>query len=265
VATSRVRYGARTEEDRRRAEATRSNAPPVWSEALTAIWETDADVVAAVLPPPLEPAERPLVRATITRVDMAGYVFGAGYFAVAARHEGQAGEYPLVMPMSSERAVIGGREVLGEPKKLGDVVVSRDGDRVSGTMSRLGITFVELQGRLVEELTPPPERLKTDFYFKFLPAPDGKGFDAEPALVYCYKTERARSLHRVEGEVTLRDSEFDPVVDLPVRTLVEMSYGERQTDQRGEIVSRVPAEWLTPFVHQRYDDPLQQFDAPPGR
>jgi acetoacetate decarboxylase len=24
--------------------------------------------------------------------------------------------------------------------------------------------------------------------------------------------------------------------------------------QRGEIVSRVPAEWLLPYVHQRYDD-----------
>jgi acetoacetate decarboxylase len=39
----------------------------------------------------------------------------------------------------------------------------------------------------------------------------------------------------------------------------------RRTDQRGEIVSRVPAEWLLPFVHQRYDDPLQAFDAPPSR
>jgi acetoacetate decarboxylase len=265
VATSRVRYGARTVEDRQKTEQARSSAPEVWSEALTAIWETDPDVVAAVLPPPLGPPERPLVRATITRVDMAGYVFGAGYFAVAARHEGVAGEYPLVMPMTSERAVVGGREVYGEPKKMGEVVVTREGDQVHGTMSRLGITLVELHGTVVETLEPPPERIKTDFYFKFLPAPDGKGFDAEPSLVYCYKTERARSLERVDGEVILGESAFDPVADLPVRRLIEMTYGERRTDQRGEIVSRVPAEWLLPFVHQRYDDPLQAFDAPPSR
>ena len=85
-------------------------------------------------------------------------------------------------------------------------------------------------------------------------------FDSDPALVYCYKTERARTLTRVEGEVILRDSDLDPVADLPVVRLVEMHHGERQTDQRGEIVSRVPAEWLAPFVHQRYDDPLQAFD-----
>jgi len=187
-------------------------------------------------------------------------VFGAGYFAVAASHEGHPGEYPLVMPMTSERAVIGGREVYGEPKKIGDVVLELDGEGVTGTMARHGITFVELRGRLAEVLDPPPERTKTDFYFKFLPAPDGKGFDAEPSLVYCYKTERARTLTRVEGEVILRESDFDPVADLPVVRLVEMHHGERQTDQRGEIVSRVPAEWLTPFVHQRYDDPLQAYD-----
>jgi acetoacetate decarboxylase len=256
----RIRYGPRSEEDRQRTAEARASAPMVWSEALTAIWETDPDVVAAVLPPPLEPPERPLVRATVTKVDMAGYVFGAGYFAVAALHEGKAGEYPLLMPMTSERAVIGGREVYGEPKKIGEVVLSRDGGHITGTMARHGITFVELRGELVEELTPPPERVKTDFYFKFLPAPDGKGFDAEPALVHCYKTERARTLTRVQGEVILRDSDLDPVVDLPVVRLVEMTHGERQTDQRGEIVSRVPAEWLLPYVHQRYDDPLQAYD-----
>ena len=258
--TGRVRYGPRSDEDRKRTEDARASAPMVWLEALTAIWETDPDAVAAVLPPPLQPSERPLVRATVTRVDMAGYVFGAGYFAVAANHEGRPGEYPLVMPMTSERAVIGGREVYGEPKKIGEVVLEVDGEHVSGTMSRHGITFVELRGRLAERLDPPPERTKTDFYFKLLPAPDGKGFDAEPSLVYCYKTERARTLTRVEGEVVLRDSDFDPVADLPVVRLVEMHHGERQTDQRGEIVSRVPAEWLAPFVHQRYDDPLQAFD-----
>jgi acetoacetate decarboxylase len=256
----RVRYGARTEDERRRTEEARATAPMVWSEALTAIWETEPDAVAAVLPPPLQPAERPLVRATVTRVDMAGYVFGAGYFAVAASHEGRPGEYPLVMPMTSERAVIGGREVYGEPKKIGEVVLEVDGERVTGTMARLGVTFVELRGRLAEQLDPPSERTKTDFYFKFLPAPDGKGFDAEPSLVYCYKTERARTLTRVDGEVILRDSDFDPVADLPVVKLVEMHHGERQTDQRGEIVSRVPAEWLAPFVHQRYDDALQAYD-----
>lgn len=55
---------------------------------MLAVWETDPDVVAAVLPPPLKPAERPLVRASISQVDLPGYPLVAGSVAVAARHAG---------------------------------------------------------------------------------------------------------------------------------------------------------------------------------
>jgi acetoacetate decarboxylase len=41
---------------------------------------------------------------------------------------------------------------------------------------------------------------------------------------------------------------------VPVRKLVGISLSERRSVQRGEIVSRVPAEWLLPYAHQRYDD-----------
>jgi acetoacetate decarboxylase len=72
--------------------------------------------------------------------------------------------------------------------------------------------------------------------------------------VYCHRDEKSRSVEAVEGEVILRESRFDPVADLPVRRLVGVSISERNSVQRGEIVSRVPAEWLRPYAHQRYDD-----------
>jgi acetoacetate decarboxylase len=54
--------------------------------------------------------------------------------------------------------------------------------------------------------------------------------------------------------VILRESPFDPVVDVPVRRVVDAVLGERLSVQRGEIHGRVPGEWLLPYVHQRYDD-----------
>jgi acetoacetate decarboxylase len=259
-----VRYGPRQPEQRRNRELEATGAE-IWSQALTAIYETDADVVAAVLPPPLEPPAEPLVRATITVVDMPGVGrFGAGYFAVRARHEGTDGEYPLLMPMTTEQATVGGRETFGEPKKIGEVWVEREGDAARGVMSRLGFTLVEIRGRVVETLPVPAERTKTDFYFKFLPSPDGKGFDSDPALVYCHKREKARLVERVEGEVVLGESPVDPVADVPVRRLVELTWSERATFQTGEIHSRVPSEWLLPYAHQRYDD-LSVLAAPAGR
>ncbi|HEX5945313.1 MAG TPA: acetoacetate decarboxylase family protein [Acidimicrobiales bacterium] len=251
----RIRYGPRTPEqlENREVKATSVGA---WSTSLTATYETDPEAVAAVLPPPLEPTDEPLVRVSVARVDLGEGrpPFGAGTFAVQARHEGQVGNYPLVMPMTTEQSVVGGRETFGEPKKLAEVTLERDGDRVVGRVTRLGTTFIEVAGTVTEELPVPEDLHRVDFYLKFLPAPDGKGFDGEPALVYCHRTESARSLARVDGGVTLRESRFDPVADLPVRRLVSLTLSERRSVQRGEIVARVPGEWIAPYAHQRYDD-----------
>ena len=178
----------------------------VWATTLVATYLTDPEVVAAVLPPPIEPGDEPLVKVTIATVDIPGYpTFGAGSFSVRARHEGTDGYYALFMPMTTEQSVIGGRETFGEPKKLGAVVLGRDGDRVDGQMARMGATIVEIDrpGR-PSELGRPGEETRTDFYFKFLPAPDGKGFDTDPALVYCHRTEQDPDARAGDGTLTLR-------------------------------------------------------------
>ena len=59
---------------------------------------------------------------------------------------------------------------------------------------------------------------------------------------------------RVTGELTLRESRFDPVADLPVRELRDIVLADRSSVQRGEIHGTVPGEWIRPYVHQRYDD-----------
>jgi acetoacetate decarboxylase len=33
-----------------------------------------------------------------------------------------------------------------------------------------------------------------------------------------------------------------------------MEFAEVTTTQHGEVVERVPGDWLLPYVHQRYDD-----------
>ncbi len=142
-----VRYGAREVQGNREIEA--KTAPDIWSEAITALYETDPEIIAAVLPPPLQPGPEPLVRITITRVEMPGLpVFGAGWIGVQARHEDRVGEYPILMPMTTEQSLIGGREINGEPKKLAEVEVERDGDAVSARIARMGSLICEINGRI---------------------------------------------------------------------------------------------------------------------
>ncbi|MFI5974302.1 acetoacetate decarboxylase family protein [Streptomyces sp. NPDC051452] len=262
---ARVRYGARTEEEIAATRTAGARLPEIWSTGVVAVWETDPDAVAAVLPPPLKPAGSPLARVNISIVDLPGQPLGAGSFAVAAAHGTVEGWYPLVMPMTQERALTGGREVFGEPKKLGEVTVERDGSLLSASMRRHGVAFVEIRGTITAELPLPKPAPRTDFYFKFLPAVDGHGFDADPVLVHCVRHEKVRRLRRVAGEVVLRESPHDPVADLPVLRPREITLGEKTSEQRGRIVERVDPRALLPYIHQRYDDPRQVLDAPPER
>ena len=252
---AKIRYGGRTPEQLRNRELELTSVE-TWATTLTVVYETDPEAIAAVLPRPLSPSAEPLVRVTFASVDIGKGrpPFGAGTFAVEAMHNDMVGGYPLVMPMTTEQAVVGGRETFGEPKKLSAVTLTRDGGAVHGSFARMGTTFVEINGRITGELPPTPDRRRSDFYFKFLLDPAGTGFDADPSLVYCHRDEKTRACWSVEGDVILRDSHFDPVADFPVLKVRFMEFAERSSSQRGEIIQTVPGEWIRPFVHQRYDD-----------
>jgi acetoacetate decarboxylase len=248
-----VRYGARAaaQQSNREVEATRS---PIWSTAVTVVFRTDPDVIAGVLPRPLEPAA-PTARLRIAVVDMGTGLatFGAGWFGVRARHGDVEGEYALFMPMSTEQATTGGRETFGEPKKIARLSLTTDGDSLAAEVSRMGATVAEVTGTMGPE-RPGYEIDKLDFYFKGLPDPSGEGLDGDPALVYCHRHETARVVRPVTGECKLLEAPLDPIADFPVEEVLSFEYAELSSSQRGEIVERVPAEWLVPFMHQRYDD-----------
>jgi acetoacetate decarboxylase len=247
-----IRYGAKREQRSREIEATTAE---IWSHAVTALWETDPDLVAAVLPPPLEPGPEPLVRLTITTVEMPGLpAFGAGWFGVQARHHDRVGEYPLFMPMTTEQSVVGGRDTYGEPKKVADVWARREGDGIDAGIARMGFTVCEIRGRVTES-REPYDKQKTDFWFKLSPSAETPGaLDQDPLLVYGEKTEKARVHEGIDGDVILKDSPLDPVADLVIRRLVDLNWTERTSTQIGRVIGPVPRADLVPFIHQRYDD-----------
>src|SRR6516165_7655170 len=143
-----IRYGARAPEQQRNREV-EATAAKIWSTAVTVVWETDPEVIKAVLPPPLEPSDA-TARIRFATVDMGTGipVFGAGWFGVRARHGRVEGEYALFMPMTTEQATIGGRETYGEPKKIGAVTITVDGDQIDARFDRMGFPLAVLDGTL---------------------------------------------------------------------------------------------------------------------
>jgi acetoacetate decarboxylase len=231
--------------------------------SLRVVYETSPALAAAVIPKPLAPAPRPEVCVTFSHVAMHitpqfTLEIGSAVFGVRAVYDGVPGIWLLTMPMTSEQAVIGGRETYGEPKKLAQIDFQREGDSVSAKVSRMGISYLEGRGRIGEALGPR-ELTEHAYCIKALPACDpGKGLDGEPLLVRLEWQHKHTQAYRVEGELTLRESPFDPVADLPVRRLVKMEYEEGGTQSNGTVLRSLPAEWLLPVLHQRYDDPQNQ-------
>lgn len=248
-----VRYGARPPVKQVDHEIDATKAP-IATEAVTVTYLTDPDIVAAVLPRPLEPAGEPVVRVSLQRVVIDGRPpFGSAVFSVAARHGALEGDYPLFTPQSTEQSVIGGRETFGEPKKLGDISVERDGFEVRASVARLGFGLITVSGQVTGDAPLPPDQVNTEFYFKFLRAPDGKGI-TDPHLVYGRYHRHYEVFESIDATVELGESPLDPVADIAIRELRSVTWCRRRTIQTAEIAERVPEEWLLPYVHQRYDD-----------
>jgi acetoacetate decarboxylase len=246
-----VRYAAMHEEPVVSADP---DGPKMWSKNVLALYETDPELVAAVLPRPLELTE-PIVRVNYAQVDMPdGNPLSAGTVAVKCRDGDIVGSYDLLMIMNTDTAVVGGRETFGEPKKVGEASIRHEGDQVVAALSRRGVVLAEVRGRVVEQLPVEPRSERYAFYFKFLMDPAGGRFDGDPSLVHVRRTQEDRLRERIEGELILRDSPFDPIADLPVRRVLSITYTESNQTQSGQISRSVPSEWIWPYRHQRYDN-----------
>ena len=224
---------------------------------LEVVYRTDPEVYAAVVPAPLVAGSDPLVHARVSDLEItAGEIVHKekiGYFAVEASYRGEMGDYPLIMPLDLEAAVNPSRERFGEPKKLAQVEIGREGDHVEARVTRNGVTLIEIVGDVTDPVEVPPPTQHSEWWIKFSPSVRGEGFDAGPWLVKAHGNQRTHSLENIDGKIVLGDSASDPVADLPVRELVSIQWRVYDGDHTVELASEIDAEGIKPFMHGRYD------------
>jgi acetoacetate decarboxylase len=242
-------------------------------ESVRAFYETEPEIAKALLPRPLEPAASPEIFVQFANVAMhlseeRTVQIGAATVGVACSYEGRPGYYVLAMPMEGEFVVIRGRERYGEPKKIAETAFSLDGDHVNAKVTRHGVTFLELDGRIGASTDGPKQFTEHLYCYKALPAavPDANengGFDGEVLLtMLTWERDYTSVRHIEDGQVILRESARDPLVDVPVKRLIRMELAEGASRTGGEVLRSVPGEWLQPFLVQRYDEPQEGIDIP---
>jgi acetoacetate decarboxylase len=226
----------------------------VGGQMLSVEFSTDESVIAEVLPPPLEPAEAPNVRAMVGRwqSNCVGDFYGGSIY-VAARHEGIDGEYVLAMYMDNDVPTIYGRDLFGEPKKIADSNLVRRGDAFRGYIDRGGVRIVELQAELTTD-TGAFDGEGYNFNFKARPAADGQGLEEDAILTRAKFDVHATASLEGAGSVVLRGTVHDPLDEIPVRSVIKASYMECDLIGKCEAVATTPADVFLPYHYGRHDD-----------
>ncbi len=204
----------------------------VGAEMLMAVYRTHPEVLAKILPPPLEVAE-PFAQVFVARYPETnfGSVYNEGALFARASFRGRRGWYCLSMPVDDDNALICGRELYGFPKKLGEITLERRGESVLGRVARRGAEILRLESTLIAEAEPAdldlfgpagvdagkPCRRLTSFNFKYFSTADGRGFDFIPRLIEQTTVLRARpGLLKGSVRVTVSSTGYDPLGDVPV-------------------------------------------------
>lgn len=232
---------------------------------ITAAFRTKTEVVRRVLPPPLEPTPQPLGHAYVAEFHRTnfGVTYNEAALFIQAQYKGEVGDYCLALPVTNDMALIGGREEYGYPKKIAETIrVQREGNQASGICIRKGIPIIEIKANLIGP--PPPQAVSTPrpkFLFKHFRDPSwtksGK-FDYNPRLVKQFNEILSGKVEVGKGELTLADSKYDPISEIPVEEVLMASYVEGMEVRMlpGEVVAEVDPVKFMPYSFIKEDWPL---------
>jgi len=237
------------------------------AEMLTVYFETKQEIVKRLLPPPLKPATEPVGIVFVANYPKTN--FGVTYLESAlfltAEYDGDEGMYCLSMPVTNDMAMIGGREIFGYPKKIGEIYFEHEGNDVRGWTERHGTRFMEIKAELtgkfndeiaqtiiMKNLESNPELVV--YNFKYFAAPERAGFDYNPRLVKEIVKFGPKSIQLGEAELELRSSDHDPWGEVEVvRALGAIYTVGDNTMLPGNVVAEVDQTEFLPYAFMKVD------------
>ena len=159
------------------------------AQMLSIFWETKPEIIAKLLPPPLKPVPHPIAYAFVAYYPSTNFdvTYRETALFISATFNGEEGGYCLAMPVTSDMAMAGGREIFGFPKKMADIHYKKDGDTIEGWTERRGTRFMEIRAKLTGKFNDPAMQdilaatpmaedgsmKRTSYNFKHFPAPEG--------------------------------------------------------------------------------------------
>jgi acetoacetate decarboxylase len=193
----------------------RAMLTPEWlyddAHYLVADMEVDARAVARFVPGPLKLASPPL--ASIFTAWFPNNSFGSNYREAGVFlhvvHRRKRAVYCPWMIVDDDVALIVGRELLGYPKKLGQIAFDLDGDKIRGVAERRGAELLRMEGTLRERVSDPPPMLGRPH--RNVRARVGQVL---PTILAFTPREAPIEVRRAELAVSVGSSERDPLAEM---------------------------------------------------
>lgn len=246
-------------------------------EGIYTAYLTDPEAIAKILPPPLKPFSMPIAILSVCHINDATYSddYYEAILSVYATYGNTVGVYPVALllgGLGAEDAVHYGRNNGGIPKKLdADVVIRKNGNKVTAGLTRRGTQLVNISMELGEYNSPlmgvayqSPEANKSvfvdTFYFHIDRQHDKNGvahFTSGGLLMnkceYKYKSWEPGFV-----SMELKSSIDDPWAELPIRTIIGGAYSENGVlIDTLNLVEEVDAEKIIPYLlTAKYDRTL---------
>ncbi len=183
-------------------------------------YRTDADKVAALLPPGIDPGAEPNVQLSIYQVAVPDVPEYGIFITVDADYRGTQGAYTLGYGIDQESAIFISRDMNGQPKYPCEIDYFRFGEQVTARATHQGYSFVEFEGKSTGATPNPPNHEENEWWIKVSRAVGGaeKAYDFPPHVVRVKSTYGTAHVENVEGELTLIPSKWDPIASLlPMR------------------------------------------------
>ena len=212
---------------------------------LVADLELDVERAARFVPWPLELARpgRAQVFTGYFPTNTFGSVYRESGVFFEVLHRGTRAIYSPWMLVDDDVALIIGRELLGYPKKLGEIAWHHEGNEINGLVRRRGHTLLAMQGTLGERIAQPPPILGRPH--RNIRATTGL---AIPKVIAFTPRERVVAVRRANLDVVISGSERDPLHEKGFGRVLESRL--HQVDLGGGMLP-IPVAAVSPLAYAR--------------
>ena len=243
----------RTAEEIAEIRRTLSDVEFVGGESLSVDFLTRPEIVRAVLPAELEPADQPRITAQVSRwrSNCVGD-FDASAIYVSARYGDVAGDYVLTMFMDSDVPMLFGRDLFGEPKKIGRSTLYHNDGHMTGVLERGGTRLIEIEADLAEDLGQTA-LLGRNFNVKYELAPDGSSVVGAPTLTMAEFDQQITVRRKAAAALTLGSTVHDPLGDLEIVEVLGGVYVETGMKASCVPIGTLDADAFLPLALGRAD------------